>query len=136
MSTDYAHPTRLECKRLLETIGVSVVVQNADGMAMLKCRASERSKLLSFNYSETQIHHVLFFFSQVLPLVVQRNRSSSESNSVLTLRYQILRYSVATATDPREALQTLQISEVNIRRSSLSLWRKELTRPSKRLTTD
>lgn len=44
MSTDYAHPTRLECKRLLETIGVSVVVQNADGMAMLKCRASERSE--------------------------------------------------------------------------------------------
>jgi hypothetical protein len=42
MSTDYAHPTRLECKRLLEAIGVSVVVQNADGMALLKCRASER----------------------------------------------------------------------------------------------
>lgn len=42
MSTDYAHPTRLECKRLLEAIGVSVVVQNAEGMALLKCRASER----------------------------------------------------------------------------------------------
>ncbi|GAA6064411.1 hypothetical protein JCM10212_001235 [Sporobolomyces blumeae] len=42
MSSDYAHPTRLECKRLLENIGVSVIVQNADGMAMLKCRASER----------------------------------------------------------------------------------------------
>ncbi|GAA6022405.1 hypothetical protein JCM11491_001580 [Sporobolomyces phaffii] len=42
MSTDYAHPTRLECKRLLEAIGVSVVVQNADGLALLKCRASER----------------------------------------------------------------------------------------------
>ncbi|BGP15692.1 serine/threonine-protein kinase gin4 [Rhodosporidiobolus nylandii] len=42
MSTDYAHPTRLECKRLLEGLGVAVVVQNADGMAVLKCRASER----------------------------------------------------------------------------------------------
>ncbi|GAA5968961.1 hypothetical protein JCM11641_000793 [Rhodosporidiobolus odoratus] len=42
MSTDYAHPTRLECKRLLEAMGVAVVVQNADGMAILKCRASER----------------------------------------------------------------------------------------------
>ncbi|GAA6039873.1 hypothetical protein JCM8097_006773 [Rhodosporidiobolus ruineniae] len=42
MSTDYAHPTRLECKRLLEGMGVAVVVQNADGMAILKCRAHER----------------------------------------------------------------------------------------------
>jgi len=42
MSTDYAHPTRLECKRLLESIGVSVVVQNSEGMALLKCRITER----------------------------------------------------------------------------------------------
>ncbi|GJN88930.1 hypothetical protein Rhopal_001901-T1 [Rhodotorula paludigena] len=42
MSTDFAHPTRLECKRLLEQLGVQVVVQNADGMAVLKCRATER----------------------------------------------------------------------------------------------
>ncbi|GAA6013986.1 hypothetical protein JCM10207_000196 [Rhodosporidiobolus poonsookiae] len=42
MSTDFAHPTRLECKRLLEGLGVGVVVQNADGMAILKCRVSER----------------------------------------------------------------------------------------------
>jgi hypothetical protein len=42
MSTDYAHPTRLECKRLLEDMGVAVMVQNADGMAILKCRANER----------------------------------------------------------------------------------------------
>jgi hypothetical protein len=49
MSTDFAHPTRLECKRLLESMGVSVVVQNADGMAILKCRASEkRGASLSF----------------------------------------------------------------------------------------
>ena len=41
MSTDNAHPTRLACKKLLENIGVQVVVQNADGMAVLKCRASE-----------------------------------------------------------------------------------------------
>lgn len=41
MSTDNAHPTRLECKKLLENFGVIVVVQNADGMAILKCRASE-----------------------------------------------------------------------------------------------
>jgi len=63
MSTDYAHPTRLECKRLLETIGVSVVVQNADGMAMLKCRASERSEFLPlFHISKAQIDHILFLF--------------------------------------------------------------------------
>ncbi|GAA5834744.1 hypothetical protein JCM11251_003651 [Rhodosporidiobolus azoricus] len=42
MSTDYAHPTRLECKRLLESMGVAVLVQNADGMAILKCRVSEK----------------------------------------------------------------------------------------------
>ncbi|GAA5855207.1 hypothetical protein JCM8547_008984 [Rhodosporidiobolus lusitaniae] len=42
MSTDFAHPTRLECKKLLEGMGVSVVVQNSDGMAILKCRASEK----------------------------------------------------------------------------------------------
>jgi hypothetical protein len=51
MSTDNAHPTRLACKKLLENIGVNVVVQNADGMAVLKCRASELrgrfSRLLS-----------------------------------------------------------------------------------------
>lgn len=42
MSTDYAHPTRMECKRLLEEMGAAVVVQNADGMGILKCRVHER----------------------------------------------------------------------------------------------
>ncbi|GAA5890492.1 hypothetical protein JCM5296_005062 [Sporobolomyces johnsonii] len=42
MSTDNAHATRLECKRLLESMGVAVIVQNADDMPVLKCRASER----------------------------------------------------------------------------------------------
>lgn len=41
MSTDNAHPTRLACKKLLESMGVSVAVQNADGMAILKCRVHE-----------------------------------------------------------------------------------------------
>lgn len=47
MSTDYAHPTRLECKRLLEEMGAAVVVQNADGMAILKCRVHERRGMLA-----------------------------------------------------------------------------------------
>lgn len=42
MSTDYAHPTRLECKRLLEEMGAAVSIQNANGMAILKCRVHER----------------------------------------------------------------------------------------------
>ncbi|GAA5990931.1 hypothetical protein JCM10908_000086 [Rhodotorula pacifica] len=42
MSTDYANPTRLECKRLLEEMGAAVVMQHADSMTILKCRVHER----------------------------------------------------------------------------------------------
>ena len=67
MSTDYAHPTRLECKRLLEAIGVSVVVQNADGMALLKCRASERRGESS---PRPRDHCVLLTIFTLFPIVL------------------------------------------------------------------
>lgn len=41
MSTEPAQATRIACKKLLENIGVSVQVQNADGVIVLKCRVSE-----------------------------------------------------------------------------------------------
>ncbi|BGP47662.1 serine/threonine-protein kinase gin4 [Rhodotorula kratochvilovae] len=60
MSTDYAHPTRLECKRLLESIGVAVVVHNADGMALLKCRVSERRESSSVGPAKSAKFRVEF----------------------------------------------------------------------------
>lgn len=41
MSTENASVTRLVCKQMLEKVGVVVVVQNADGMSVLKCRVKE-----------------------------------------------------------------------------------------------
>ncbi|GAA5837980.1 hypothetical protein JCM9279_004092 [Rhodotorula babjevae] len=60
MSTDYAHPTRLECKRLLESIGVSVVVQNSEGMALLKCRITERRESSSVGPAKSAKFRVEF----------------------------------------------------------------------------
>lgn len=51
MSTDNAHPTRLACKKLLESMGVSVAVQNADSLAILKCRVHELRGELSSAFS-------------------------------------------------------------------------------------
>lgn len=41
MSTESPQSTRIGCKKLLESIGVHVQLQNADGMTILKCRGSE-----------------------------------------------------------------------------------------------
>ncbi|GAA6047066.1 hypothetical protein JCM3770_004179 [Rhodotorula araucariae] len=60
MSTDYAHPTRLECKRLLELIGVAVVVQNSEGMTLLKCRVSERRESSSVGPAKSAKFRVEF----------------------------------------------------------------------------
>ncbi|TKA51046.1 hypothetical protein B0A53_05841 [Rhodotorula sp. CCFEE 5036] len=60
MSTDYAHPTRLECKRLLEEMGAAVVVQNADGMAILKCRVHERRDASSIGPAKSAKFRVEF----------------------------------------------------------------------------
>ncbi|GAA5963658.1 hypothetical protein JCM3765_003535 [Sporobolomyces pararoseus] len=84
MSTDYAHPTRLECKRLLEAIGVSVVVQNADGMALLKCRASERRDSSSVGPTKSVKFRVEFSSHTSLsnsPLLGSNGTSSSGSAS-------------------------------------------------------
>lgn len=42
MSVDNATATRFEAKRLLEQQGTAVIVENADGAAVLRCRADER----------------------------------------------------------------------------------------------
>ena len=41
-STDRIEVTRAECKRLLESFGVRVVLENADGSATLRCKVDEQ----------------------------------------------------------------------------------------------
>lgn len=38
LSTEDVHSTRLHCKRVLEAIGASVVIEAQDGAGILKCR--------------------------------------------------------------------------------------------------
>ncbi|BGO91156.1 serine/threonine-protein kinase gin4 [Rhodotorula toruloides] len=94
MSTDYAHPTRLECKRLLEDLGVAVMVQNADGMAILKCRANERRDSSSVGPAKSVKFRVEFssHSSSSSPLASPSISSSSpnpsSSSSSMALRQQ------------------------------------------------
>ncbi|GAA5901739.1 hypothetical protein JCM6882_006054 [Rhodosporidiobolus microsporus] len=85
MSTDYAHPTRLECKRLLEGMGVAVVVQNADGMAILKCRVSEKRDSSSVGPAKSAKFRVEFSSHTSLsahsPLLNGPSTSSSSASS-------------------------------------------------------
>jgi hypothetical protein len=41
LSTETITPTRAECSRILENLGVVVTIENADGNAVLKCRVDE-----------------------------------------------------------------------------------------------
>lgn len=41
MSSDSVGSTRVVCKQALEAIGVSVIVENAEGLPVLKCRVSQ-----------------------------------------------------------------------------------------------
>lgn len=41
LSTESPQVSRFACRRMLEAVGVAVVVENADGVAILKCRVNE-----------------------------------------------------------------------------------------------
>lgn len=41
LSIEDLHHTRHHCKRVLEMIGASVAIENADGAGILKCRIDE-----------------------------------------------------------------------------------------------
>jgi ribosomal protein L35AE/L33A len=41
LSVDNVVATRSECKRILENLGVFIVLENADGNTILKCRVEE-----------------------------------------------------------------------------------------------
>ncbi|BGP55155.1 serine/threonine-protein kinase gin4 [Rhodotorula sphaerocarpa] len=88
MSTDYAHPTRMECKRLLEEMGAAVVVQNADGMGILKCRVHERRDASSIGPAKSAKFRVEFSSYSSSAAPSPSLGSSSPNPSVSELRQQ------------------------------------------------
>lgn len=98
LSTEDIYHTRLHCKRVLESIGATVVIENADGAGVLKCRVEE------IRGTQLETRRSLLQFSSLAHLMPLDFAESNGSVSIVRPSKFRVEFSVQAAPTPSPSL--------------------------------